>query len=153
MNKMLKLEITEQDFDIGAEIEHLKRSSVGAIASFVGIVRDYQSGPELTSLTLEHYPGMTEHEIERIMQDARQRWSLVAVTVIHRVGRLAPQENIVFVGTASAHRKAAFESAHFIMDYLKTQAPFWKQEETTAGSQWVDARVEDDDALAKWTQS
>ena len=102
-------------------------------------------------MTLEHFPGMTEREIQKIIEQACRRWPLTAVKVIHRVGRLLPQENIVFVGTASAHRQAAFDSAAFIMDYLKTRAPFWKKEETSAGAHWVEAREIDDMALHKWT--
>ncbi len=145
--------VCEDDFDVGAETEALRGTGVGAIASFTGIVRDTDgTGPSqhLIALTLEHYPQMTETEITRIVAEAGERWPLAAVRVIHRVGRLAPQENIVFVGTASAHRDAAFESAAFIMDYLKTKAPFWKKEETQEGAHWVDARLSDDEALEKW---
>ena len=142
--------VTEDDFDIGKEMDSLKQSGVGAIASFVGIVRDYAEGPSLIAMTLEHYEGMTEQEISNIIDIACDRWPLADVTVIHRIGRLLPHDNIVFVGTASAHREAAFEGAHFIMDYLKTKAPFWKQEETEQGASWVDARETDDTALEKW---
>lgn len=142
--------ITEQDFDIDAEYSALKTAGVGAVVIFAGIVRDTAGNPELQAMTLEHYPGMTEKEIESITEQARARWPLLGVRVIHRVGRLLPEENIVFVGCASAHRSAAFESAAFIMDYLKTKAPFWKKEETATGASWVDAREADEAALAKW---
>jgi len=144
--------ITADDFDAGAEIEALRLAGVGAIATFSGIVRDNAENPDLIAMTLEHFPGMTEQEIQTIIDEARERWPLQTVRVIHRVGRLLPQENIVFVGTASAHRQAAFDSAAFIMDYLKTRAPFWKKEETRAGAAWVEAREDDDIALQKWTR-
>lgn len=144
--------ITADDFDAGAEIEALRLAGVGAIATFSGIVRDNAENPDLIAMTLEHFPGMTEQEIQTIIDEARERWPLQAVRVIHRVGRLLPQENIVFVATASAHRQAAFDSAAFIMDYLKTRAPFWKKEETRAGAAWVEAREDDDIALQKWTR-
>lgn len=142
--------ITEQDFDIDVEYSALKTAGVGAVVIFAGIVRDTADNPELLAMTLEHYPGMTEKEIESITEQARARWPLLGVRVIHRVGRLLPEENIVFVGTASVHRSAAFESAAFIMDYLKTKAPFWKKEETATGASWVDAREADEAALTKW---
>ena len=142
--------ITEQDFDIDAEYSALKAAGVGAVVIFAGIVRDSAENPELRAMTLEYYPGMTEQEIEAILEQAKARWPLQGMRVIHRVGRLLPEENIVFVGTASAHRGAAFESAAFIMDYLKTKAPFWKKEETATGASWVDARIADEAALLKW---
>jgi molybdopterin synthase catalytic subunit len=142
--------ITEQDFDIDAEYSALKTAGVGAVVIFAGIVRDSADNPELRAMTLEHYPGMTEKEITIITEQARARWPLQGVRVIHRVGRLLPEENIVFVGIASAHRSAAFESAAFIMDYLKTKAPFWKKEETATEACWVDAREADEAALTKW---
>lgn len=142
--------ITEQDFDIDAEYSALKTAGVGAVVIFAGIVRDSADNLELRAMTLEHYPGMTEKEITIITEQARARWPLQGVRVIHRVGRLLPEENIVFVGTASAHRSAAFESAAFIMDYLKTKAPFWKKEETATEARWVDAREADEAALTKW---
>ena len=150
---MQKILISEADFDIGAEAEALKKAGVGAVVTFAGIVRDTAKDPQLISMTLEHYPGMTEQEIENIILQAEARWPLQGVRVIHRVGRLLPEENIVFVGTASAHRAAAFESAAFIMDYLKTNAPFWKKEESKTGSAWVDARQTDETALHKWQES
>tara|TARA_B100000575_G_scaffold129303_1_gene103077 strand:- start:5829 stop:6308 length:480 start_codon:yes stop_codon:yes gene_type:complete len=144
--------IRTADFDAGVEIDKLRRAGVGAIATFSGIVRNDAETPGLIAMTLEHFPVMTEQEIQNIIDQARRRWPLTAVKVIHRVGRLLPQENIVFVGTASAHRQAAFDSASFIMDYLKTRAPFWKKEETSSGTQWVKARETDDIALQKWVE-
>ena len=138
------------DFDAGVEIDKLRRAGVGAIVTFSGIVRDNAKTPDLIAMTLEYFPGMTEQEIQNIIYKARARWPLETVKVIHRVGRLLPQENIVFVGTASAHRQAAFDGAAFIMDYLKTLAPFWKKEESSSGMQWVEARETDDNALQKW---
>lgn len=142
--------ITQDDFDIAGEYEALKQAGVGAVVIFSGVVRDNADNPRLLAMTLEHYPGMTEMEISTIIEEAKGRWPLASVRVIHRVGRLLPEENIVFVGTASAHRQAAFESAAFIMDYLKTKAPFWKKEETEQGANWVDARETDEDALRQW---
>ena len=142
--------ITQDDFDIAGEYEALKQAGVGAVVIFSGVVRDNADNPRLLAMTLEHYPGMTELEISTIIEEAKGRWPLASVRVIHRVGRLLPEENIVFVGTASAHRQAAFESAAFIMDYLKTKAPFWKKEETEQGANWVDARETDEDALRRW---
>ena len=139
--------ITQGDFDIAGEYEALKQAGVGAVVIFSGVVRDNADNPRLLAMTLEHYPGMTEMEISTIIEEAKGRWPLASVRVIHRVGRLLPEENIVFVGTASAHRQAAFESAAFMMDYLKTKAPFWKKEETEQGANWVDARETDEDAL------
>ena len=147
---MADITITTDNFNAGDEIEALRLAGVGAIVTFTGIVRDKAEYPDLIAMTLEHFPGMTEQEIQAIIDEARTRWPLQGVRVIHRVGRLLPQENIVFVGTASAHRQAAFDSASFIMDYLKTKAPFWKKEETPAGASWVEARDCDDKALEKW---
>ena len=147
---MADITITTEDFNAEDEINALRLAGVGAIVTFTGIVRDKAEHPDLIAMTLEHFPGMTEQEIQTIIDQARERWPLRAVRVIHRVGRLLPQENIVFVGAASAHRQAAFDSASFIMDYLKTKAPFWKKEETPAGASWVEARDDDDKALEKW---
>ena len=144
--------ITEDDFDIAAEHEKLKSVTAGAIVTFTGTVRDLADGG-LQAMTLEHYPGMTESEIEAIVATAQARWPLTAVIVIHRVGRLQPLDNIVFVGCASAHRGAAFDAANFIMDYLKTNAPFWKKEDGPDGAKWVDARDSDTVALARWQRS
>ncbi len=142
--------ITENDFHIQDEINALRKMGVGAIVTFTGIVRDHADNPDLKAMTLEHYPGMTEEQILLIVNEAQKRWPVTGIRVIHRVGRLAPLDNIVFVGTASAHRQAAFDSAAFVMDYLKTKAPFWKKEETSEGEKWVDARLSDDAALKKW---
>ena len=144
--------ITEDDFDIAAEHQKLKSVTAGAIVTFTGTVRDLADGG-LQAMTLEHYPGMTESEIEAIVATAQARWPLTAVSVIHRVGRLQPLDNIVFVGCASAHRGAAFDAANFIMDFLKTNAPFWKKEDGPDGAKWVDARDSDAAALARWQRS
>jgi molybdopterin synthase catalytic subunit len=140
--------VREEDFDPGYELSLLTAgdNNAGALASFVGLVR----GGEVQAMTLEHYPGMTEKALTGIVIAARQRWPLGAVTVIHRIGRLLPGDRIVFVGVASTHRQAAFAACEFIMDYLKTSAPFWKREETSTGAQWVDARDSDAEALSRW---
>ena len=144
------LRVQTSDFDIGAEIAALKkdRTDIGAIVSFTGTVRD-QSGA-ITELTLEHYPGMTEKELEKIEQQAHARWPLQASLIVHRFGTLKPGDNIVLVITASEHREAAFEAARFLMDYLKTNAPFWKRERRPDGAKWVEAKTEDDAAAASW---
>jgi molybdopterin synthase catalytic subunit len=142
--------ITTDDFDIAAQHEKLKSSAVGAIVTFTGTVRDLGDDEKISAMTLEHYPGMTETEIEAIVETAKSRWPLSGVTVIHRVGRLLPCDNIVFVGCASRHRQAAFEAAHFIMDFLKTNAPFWKKEDRASGAKWVDARETDYAAVNRW---
>lgn len=151
-NFKASLSVQEADFDVGAEIAALSadRCDVGAVASFVGLVRNLNEGSGVSAMTLEHYPGMTEKALDEIIQQARQRWSLLAVRVIHRVGRLEPADRIVFVGVASGHRGEAFAACEFIMDYLKTRAPFWKREETPTGARWVDARETDDSAAARW---
>lgn len=142
--------ITEADFDIAGEHDALKARAVGAIVTFTGTVRGDDDGTHVTALTLEHFPGMTEAEISSIIDTAKARWSLSAVTVIHRIGRLLPEDNIVFVGVAAAHREAAFAGASFIMDYLKTKAPFWKKAEDASGESWVAARASDDAAADRW---
>ncbi|HKS64613.1 MAG TPA: molybdenum cofactor biosynthesis protein MoaE [Xanthobacteraceae bacterium] len=141
--------LQREDFDIGAEIAALSagRTDVGAVASFTGICR----GGDIVAMTLEHYPGMAEAEIERHVEEAQSRWPLLGVTVIHRHGRLVPGDNIVLVATASQHREAAFAAAEFLMDYLKTRAPFWKKEERAGGDGWVEARQSDDAAAARWS--
>ena len=144
--------ITEDDFDIAAEHDKLKAASVGAIVTFTGTVRDLGGDEAIDAMTLEHYPGMTESEIEAIIDKAKQRWPLDGVTVIHRVGRLQPLGNIVCVGCASAHRHAAFDAANFIMDFLKTNAPFWKKEDRESGAAWVDSRETDYAALRRWDE-
>jgi molybdopterin synthase catalytic subunit len=145
----MDIRVQEADFDVGAEIAALtgSRDDVGAIASFVGLVR----GGDIRAMTLEHYPTMTEKALGDIVAEARRRWELSGVRIIHRVGRLLPGERIVLVVVTSSHRHAAFAACEFIMDYLKTQAPFWKREETDAGSRWVDARESDDQAVQRWS--
>ncbi|WP_332674231.1 molybdopterin synthase catalytic subunit MoaE [Aromatoleum sp.] len=148
----MSVSVQQADFDVGAEIEALShgRGDVGAVASFVGLVRDASDGAGISAMTLEHYPGMTERALEEIVAEARVRWQLADVRVIHRYGRLEPGNQIVFVGVAGAHRGEAFEACEFIMDYLKTRAPFWKLEETPQGARWVDARDSDDSAASRW---
>jgi molybdopterin synthase catalytic subunit len=143
--------VQTEDFDVGAESRALQADAVGAIALFVGTVRGMSSDNGVTAMTLEHYPGMTEDELERIEAEARARWPLEDVTIIHRVGRLEAGDQIVLVGAASPHRQAAFDAAQFIMDFLKTDAPFWKAEERGAKTSWVDARESDDAARKRWT--
>ncbi len=147
--------VQSEDFDPGREAEALVagRRDVGAIATFVGLVRDANEGSGVAAMTLEHYPGMTEAALEEIVADAHKRWPLQGVRVIHRYGRLEAGARIVFVAVASAHRGAAFAACEFIMDFLKTRAPFWKKEETGEGSRWVDAREADDEAVARWHPS
>ena len=146
------IRVQREDFDIGAELARLTagRSDVGGLASFVGLVRDQANGAALTAMTLEHYPGMTEKRLAEIEAEATRRWVLVDSLIIHRYGRLLPGERIVLVATAASHRAAALESCQFLIDWLKTQAPFWKLEETTSGSNWVAAREADDQAAARW---
>ena len=147
----MAVRVQREDFDVGEESRALQAETVGGIALFVGTVRGLSSDDGVTAMTLEHFPGMTESELERIEAEARARWPLEDVTIIHRVGRLVPGEQIVMVGTASAHRKAAFESAEFIMDFLKTDAPFWKAEERGDKKRWVEARDSDDAARDRWS--
>jgi len=145
----VSISVQTEDFDIGPEIAALSagRTDVGGVATFLGLVR---GDGGLVAMHLEHYPGMTEKALAEIIVQAQARWPLLAVRVIHRIGRLLPGERIVFVGVASTHRAAAFAACEFIMDYLKTRAPFWKKEETPAGARWVDARESDDAAAARW---
>lgn len=147
---MIRVQV--QDFDIGAEIAGLTkgRTDIGAVVTFTGLVRDVTGGASVASMELEHYPGMTERELARIEAEARSRWRLQASLIIHRVGKLSPGDNIVLVVTASAHREDAFEAAEFLMDYLKTRAPFWKREAGPEGDRWVEARASDDDAAKRW---
>lgn len=149
------ISIQEADFDIAQEIAALTRgrTDIGAVVSFSGICRGSENGEPIAALTLEHYPGMAEEEIKRHADEAMSRWPLTGLTVIHRVGRIAPGENIVLVLAASQHRQAAFHAAEFLMDYLKTNAPFWKREESARGSSWIEARDHDDAATARWTKS
>lgn len=144
--------IQEADFDVAAELATLQagRTDVGAVASFVGCVRGGTPGEAVSALTLEHYPGMTERAIEAMVAQAQARFRVLDARVVHRVGRLLPGERIVLVAVASTHRWDAFQACEFLMDYLKTHAPFWKKETTPAGEAWVDARVADDEALARW---
>jgi molybdopterin synthase catalytic subunit len=146
--------VQSEDFDSGVEVANLRRNnpSIGAIASFIGLVRDVNSGDRVWELTLEHYPGMTEKALNKIVDEARSRWDVIDVLVIHRVGTLHPTDQIVLVVVAGAHRGQAFAACEFVMDYLKTQAPFWKKEQTPDGSRWVDARSSDDAAAKRWTR-
>ncbi len=148
------IRVQKEDFDIGGEIAALRkgRTDVGAIAAFVGLVRDLAGGRAVASMTLEHYPGMTEKELARIEAEARERWQLLDCLIIHRFGRLLAGDNIVLVATMSEHRCAAFESAQFLMDYLKTTAPFWKSEESDEGRHWVAPRDADDAAAERWVR-
>ena len=144
--------IQTADFDVAREIAALREGDrgVGAVCSFIGTVRDRNDGDAVSTMELEHYPGMTERSIERMIEGARQRFDIRAARVVHRIGLLAPLDQVVLVAVASAHRGEAFQACEFLMDYLKTQAPFWKKEQTPDGARWVDARVADDAALAKW---
>jgi molybdopterin synthase catalytic subunit len=144
--------LQREEFDAAAEVAALTRgrTDIGAVVAFTGICRGAESGEPIAALTLEHYPGMAEAEIARHVEEAKARWPLMGVTVIHRYGRIAPGENIVLVVTASSHRQAAFAAAEFLMDYLKTQAPFCKQVESTSGKTWVEAKDADDAAAARW---
>lgn len=156
MTVPVTIRLQEADFDTAREIAAMTdgRSDVGAVVSFSGVCRGGEGGDAIDALTLEHYPGMAEAEIGRHVEEALARWPLLGVTVIHRYGRIAPGQNIVLVVTASSHRQAAFEAAEFLMDYLKTRAPFWKREDRAAGgANWVDAAAHDDDAAARWTKS
>jgi molybdopterin synthase catalytic subunit len=157
MSFPVTIRIQEADFDIAREIAALTsgRTDIGAVVTFSGICRGQETdrgADAIAALTLEHYPGMAEAEIGSHVTEASRRWPLTGVTVIHRVGRITPGENIVLVLTASAHRQAAFSAAEFLMDYLKASAPFWKREETKAGTNWVDASSRDDEAAARWTK-
>lgn len=146
----MAVRVQEDDFDLGVEAAALRGGGdTGALVTFSGIVR---GGGDVAAMTLEHYPGMTEAALEEIEAEARDRWDLSACLIIHRVGRLMPGENIMMVAAASRHRKAAFEAAEFLMDYLKTRAPFWKKEETPDSARWVDAREVDDEAAARWAR-
>jgi molybdopterin synthase catalytic subunit len=155
MTVNVTIRIQEADFDIAREISALTkgRTDIGAVVSFSGICRGSEDNETIAALTLEHYPGMAEEEIARHVDTAVSRWPLTGVSVIHRVGRIAPGQNIVLVLTASEHRQAAFQAAEFLMDYLKANAPFWKREESASGTNWVEARHNDDAAAARWTKS
>ena len=149
----MPVRVQSEDFDVGAEIAQLRRGNpaIGAIASFIGLVRDVNEGDRVSEMTLEHYPGMTERALEDIVQQARERWNILDVLVVHRVGRLRPLDQIVLVVVSGAHRGEAFSACEFVMDYLKTQAPFWKKEQTPEGSRWVEARDSDDAAAQRWS--
>src|SRR5580693_7875626 len=146
------IKVQREDFDVGAEIEKLSQDNPrsGGIASFIGLVRDMGGADGVSALTLEHYPGMTEKKLAEIEAEANRRWPLSASLVIHRYGRLEPGDRIVLVAAASPHREAALAACHFLIDWLKTDAPFWKSEETPAGERWVGARAEDDEATRRW---
>ena len=148
------IRVQREDFDLGTELRALTdgNHSIGGLASFVGLVRDMAGGETVGAMTLEHYPGMTEKMLGRLEAEALERWPLDASLIIHRYGRLEPGDQIVLVATASAHRQAALESCHFLIDWLKTKAPFWKLEDTPDGGQWVDARDSDDAAAARWAK-
>jgi molybdopterin synthase catalytic subunit len=150
----MPVRVQTEDFDVSAEIARLRAGEpkIGAVASFVGVVRDLNDGSNVSQMTLEHYPGMTEKALERIVTEAKQRWDVFDVLVVHRIGPLAPTDQIVLVAVTSAHRGEAFAACEFVMDYLKTQAPFWKKERTASGSRWVEARDSDDAAAQRWRQ-
>ena len=148
----MAVRVQEADFDVSAELARLRQGDarIGAIASFVGVVRDINDGSGISEMTLEHYPGMTEKALEAIVVEAKERWNILDALVIHRVGRLLPTDQIVHVAVSSAHRGETFAACEFIMDYLKTRAPFWKREVTPDGARWVDARETDDTAAKRW---
>jgi molybdopterin synthase catalytic subunit len=150
----MTVRVQEADFDVGAELAALRAGDprVGALASFLGLVRDLNDGASVSEMTLEHYPGMTEKALEEIVAEASGRWDIYDALVIHRIGLLKPCDQIVLVAVTSAHRGEAFAACEFIMDYLKTRAPFWKREATPQGAHWVDARESDDSAAARWQQ-
>lgn len=149
------IRVQREDFDAGAELKALTkgRHDIGGVVSFVGLVRDMAGSAKIGAMTLEHYPGMTEKELEKIEAEALKRWPLTGSLIVHRYGRLEPGEQIVLVITASAHREAAFEACHFLIDWLKTKAPFWKLEDTDQGGKWVAAEARDDKAAARWDKS
>jgi molybdopterin synthase catalytic subunit len=148
----MTVRVQTEDFDAGAEIAALRGTNprVGAVASFIGVVRDINEGDSVREMILEHYPGMTERAVEKIVAEAKSRWDILDVLVVHRVGRLAPTDQIVLVVVTGAHRGDAFAACEFVMDYLKTRAPFWKKEQIGAGSRWVEARAADDVAAERW---
>lgn len=152
---MFEVRVEFEPFNTGAELDRLtaSRTDIGAVATFVGYVRDFNERPDVIALTLEHYPRMTEQQLMQITELAADRWPLLAGTIIHRVGRLEPGDPIVLVAVASAHRQAAFDACNFIMDYLKTKAPFWKKEHTRSGDYWVSSRESDTHAAQRWEGS
>jgi molybdopterin synthase catalytic subunit len=147
-----RVSIQTEDFDLSTEVARLRadEKGVGAVCTFVGTVRDRNDGQSVSTMELEHYPGMTEKAIEQMIDEAHQRFDIFGARVIHRIGLLQPLDQIVLVAVTSAHRGESFQACEFLMDYLKTQAPFWKKEQTPEGARWVDARVSDDAALVKW---
>jgi molybdopterin synthase catalytic subunit len=149
----MPVRVQAADFDVSAEIARLRHDNpgVGAIASFIGLVRDMNEGDRVSEMELEHYPGMTERALEDIVAQARARWNIIDTLVVHRVGRLRPLDQIVLVVVTGAHRGDAFAACEFVMDYLKTRAPFWKKEQTPEGSRWVEARDTDDAAARRWS--
>lgn len=148
----MTVKVQTEDFDFAAEIKELRSKSakVGAVVNFLGTVRDLNEGETISSMELEHYPGMTENVLKQISQEAKQRWDIIDTLIIHRVGELQPMDQIVLVAVTSAHRGEAFKACEFIIDFLKTKAPFWKKEQTADGAHWVDARSSDDKAMNKW---
>jgi molybdopterin synthase catalytic subunit len=148
----MPVRVQTEDFDVSRELAALRAGDarVGAVAAFIGTVRDLSEASAVTAMTLEHYPGMTEKALAAIVDDARSRWDIFDAIVIHRIGELRPADQIVLVGVTSAHRGEAFAACEFIMDYLKTRAPFWKKEATSSGTRWVEARGTDDEAAARW---
>ena len=148
------IKVQREDFDVGAELQALSAGNrnIGGVTSFVGLVRDLSDGSDVKRMTLEHYPGMTEQALQEIEAEARRRWKLEAVTIIHRYGPLDPGDRIVLVAVASAHREAAFAACHFLIDWLKTHAPFWKLEDTGHGARWVEAKDSDDRAAERWAK-
>jgi molybdopterin synthase catalytic subunit len=148
----MPIRIQTEDFDVARELAALRagKLSVGAVVAFIGTVRDINEDSRIATMTLEHYPGMTEKALAAIVDAAKARWDIVDAVVIHRIGALAPADQIVLVGVAGAHRGEAFAACEFIIDYLKTRAPFWKKEDTSAGARWVEARATDDEAAARW---
>ena len=151
----MPVRIQTQNFDAGAEIAALRRNNprIGAVASFIGVCRDANDGDAVIKMTLEHYPGMTEKALEGIAAEAKRRWDVMDALIVHRVGELMPTDQIVLVVVTGAHRGEAFSACEFIMDYLKTRAPFWKKEETPRGARWVDARASDDEASERWNST
>jgi molybdopterin synthase catalytic subunit len=148
----MTVRVQVEDFDAGVEINamRLSHANIGAVAGFVGQVRDLNEGDQVSELVLEHYPGMTEKSLQSIIEQAKQRWNVIDALIVHRVGKLKPLDQIVLVLVASNHRKEAFAACEFMMDYLKTEAPFWKKEQTPAGSRWVEAKTSDDEAKKRW---
>lgn len=151
----MAVRVQREDFDVGAELAALTRgrTDIGALTTFVGLVRDIAGDAKIGGMTLEHYPGMTEKELARVEAEANARWPLSASLIVHRYGRLEPGDRIVLCAAASPHREASFEACHFLIDWLKTRAPFWKLEETDAGPQWVAAKEADDAAAARWSKT